>query len=459
MTFISYAQNCEDVLLHRALRSVSKGFYIDVGAGDPELNSVTKAFYDAGWSGINIEPLPMRFNRLVAERLRDINLAIVIADTDGAVPFFAVERYDELSTTMVEQASVYKEDGSQVRESTVESRTLASVCEEFARSEIHFLKIDVEGAELSVLAGADFGRFRPWILVVESYWAGHDAPDAKAWEELILSADYLPAYFDGVNRYYVSAERAEELVPAFDHPVGIRDNFVKSGARGDMALSRIADMLDSTSGGDEHEILERLEHLQKDRIRFERDADTANEVIAKMQASSAQVDGALNRIADVLGSTAGWDEHEVLERLDRLREDRIRFEQVADSASAEVNALRLEVEKLRATNAGQAVELDAFWQQSFERERYIAWQASEIARRAEELSQLELRLTELEPRLTELEQRLAETKAALVAENLRLAGTLVQVDDLLASTSWRATLPLRVLRRPGHYLREFRAHR
>ena len=108
MTFISYAQNCEDVLLHRALRSVSKGFYIDVGAGDPELNSVTKAFYDAGWSGINIEPLPMRFNRLVAERLRDINLAIVIADTDGAVPFFAVERYDELSTTMVEQASVYK---------------------------------------------------------------------------------------------------------------------------------------------------------------------------------------------------------------------------------------------------------------------------------------------------------------------------------------------------------------
>jgi uncharacterized protein (DUF3084 family) len=105
------------------------------------------------------------------------------------------------------------------------------------------------------------------------------------------------------------------------------------------------------------------------------------------------------------------------------------------------------------------VELDAFWQQSFERERYIAWQANEIAKRSEELRQLELWRTEIEPRLSELEQLLAEAKAALIAENLRLATTMVQVGDLLASTSWRATLPLRVLRRPGHYLREFRARR
>jgi FkbM family methyltransferase len=459
MTLVSYAQNCEDVLLHRALRSVSKGFYIDVGAGDPELSSVTKAFYDMGWSGINIEPVPLRYNRLVADRLHDINLAIVIADADEIVPFFAVEGYDELSTMMVEQASAYQEDGREILESMMQSRTLASVCEEFVRGEIHFLKIDVEGAELAVLAGADFERFRPWILVVESYWAGEDAPDAKAWEELLLAADYLPVYFDGLNRFFVSAERAEELTPAFDYPVGIRDNFVRSGARVDLALSRIADMLDSTSGSDEHEILERLERLQEDRIRFESDADAANEVISTMKVASARVDDALTRIADVVGSTSGWDEHEILERLGRLREDRIRFEQLAESSFADVRALRVEVESLRATNVGQAVELDAFWQQSFERERYISWQANEIARRDEGLKELTVRLTHIEPRLSELEQQLAEANSALVAENLRLATTLVQAADLIASTSWRATLPLRVLRRPGHYVREFRARR
>ena len=55
MPFLSYAQNMEDVMLHRALREVKQGFYVDVGANSPDLQSVTKAFYQAGWRGINIE--------------------------------------------------------------------------------------------------------------------------------------------------------------------------------------------------------------------------------------------------------------------------------------------------------------------------------------------------------------------------------------------------------------------
>jgi hypothetical protein len=336
---------------------------------------------------------------------------------------------------------------------------LASVCEEFAQKEIHFLKIDVEGAELPAIAGADFGRFRPWILVVESYWAGQDAPDAKAWEELLLSADYHPVYFDGVNRFYVSTERAEELTAAFDYPVGIRDDFVRSDSRSEMALKRIAEMLDSTSATDEHEILKRLTGLQQDRVRFESDSKTANDVIEKMRASSAQVASALSRITEALDTTPGSGEDEVLERLEQLREDRIRFEHVAESASAEVNNLRTEVEQLSSTNAGQAVELEAFWQQSFERERYLAWQTNEIAKLREELRQLAVRLAQLEPRLPELQHRLNETHDELVSQTSRLAATILQVDGLLASTSWRLTLPLRVLRRPGHYIRVRRARR
>jgi hypothetical protein len=46
MSFISYAQNLEDVMLYRALKHVECGFYIDVGAQHPVIDSVTKAFYD-----------------------------------------------------------------------------------------------------------------------------------------------------------------------------------------------------------------------------------------------------------------------------------------------------------------------------------------------------------------------------------------------------------------------------
>ena len=42
MNFISYSQNLEDVMLWRALKHIENGFYIDVGAGSPTVDSVTK---------------------------------------------------------------------------------------------------------------------------------------------------------------------------------------------------------------------------------------------------------------------------------------------------------------------------------------------------------------------------------------------------------------------------------
>ena len=35
MTFVSYAQNYEDVMLFRALKHVKQGFYVDVGRRRP----------------------------------------------------------------------------------------------------------------------------------------------------------------------------------------------------------------------------------------------------------------------------------------------------------------------------------------------------------------------------------------------------------------------------------------
>ena len=53
---ISWAQNLEDVMLARAFKGTARGYYVDVGAYDPVIDSVTRHFYEAGWHGINIEP-------------------------------------------------------------------------------------------------------------------------------------------------------------------------------------------------------------------------------------------------------------------------------------------------------------------------------------------------------------------------------------------------------------------
>ena len=76
----SFAQDKEDLILAEILKDVKKGFYIDVGANDPELFSVTKLFYDMGWKGINIEPLPDMYYKLCCARSRDITLNMAAGD-------------------------------------------------------------------------------------------------------------------------------------------------------------------------------------------------------------------------------------------------------------------------------------------------------------------------------------------------------------------------------------------
>jgi len=102
---ITYAQNFEDVLLARLFREVKQGFYIDVGAWHPTLHSVTKHFYDLGWSGINIEPIQHQHRLFVDERPRDINLNVAVADTPGRLCFHECLELTSLSTANEAQLS------------------------------------------------------------------------------------------------------------------------------------------------------------------------------------------------------------------------------------------------------------------------------------------------------------------------------------------------------------------
>ena len=165
--FISYAQNFEDVMLWRAFKTVSCGFYVDVGACDPTSDSLTKAFYARGWRGINIEPDRAFFEKLVSERPEDVNLRIAVSAAKGVATFYEISRRG-LSTLRPELVGLHQAAGYEVRPVEIETDTLAAICEGHAREPIHFLKIDVEGSERDVLAGMDFHRWRPWVVVVEA---------------------------------------------------------------------------------------------------------------------------------------------------------------------------------------------------------------------------------------------------------------------------------------------------
>lgn len=225
MTFISYAQNFEDVILWRALRDVRNGFYIDVGAWDHRESSVTYAFYERGWRGINIEPDAEKFACLQAARAMDINLQMAVADIEGERPFFCFPGTG-LSTLNPTIAHNHSDTGLNYVEHTVRVGRLVDICNLFANSDIHFLKIDAEGAEVEVLAGADFNKHRPWIVVIEATQPNSPEMNYNAWEYIILGARYRLAYSDGLNRFYVAEEKVADLLSRFMEPINIFDDFV-----------------------------------------------------------------------------------------------------------------------------------------------------------------------------------------------------------------------------------------
>lgn len=226
MNFISYAQNFEDVMLWRALKHVENGFYIDVGANDPTIDSVTKAFYDRGWHGINIEPLPSHHADLLRDRPRDINLQCAAGDNSGEIEVWEcdVRGWATASTDVVTQ---HTESGHVGTFHKVPVATLTDICAQSAKDAIHFLKIDVEGFEKTVIGGMDLERFRPWIIIIESTKPNSTEEIHEEWESDVLAADYSLAYCDGLNRFYIAQEHAE-LLNSFRYPPNVFDGFIRS---------------------------------------------------------------------------------------------------------------------------------------------------------------------------------------------------------------------------------------
>lgn len=200
----SYAQDKEDLILYDILKGVDNGFYIDIGANDPDVYSVTKLFYENGWSGINVEPLPEQFSYLCQKRERDINLNIGIGNKHG---FLTLYMNDMLSTFDKRIAIDQKIEHKDQRK--VEVFTMSEILNHYQPCEIHFCKIDVEGFEKQVLEGMDWA-YRPWVFCMESTKPNTEIPCHEEWEHILKRNDYELKTVHGINRYYVDSWRTWE---------------------------------------------------------------------------------------------------------------------------------------------------------------------------------------------------------------------------------------------------------
>ncbi len=193
---VSYAQNFEDIYLDWLLGGKKDGFYVDVGASHPVVDSVTKYFYDRGWSGLNLEPIKHHYEALQKQRPRDITVNVGVANEKSTLTFREYPGGDGLSTFSKSMQQEYVGERKH-KEYKVSVRPLADILEEYNIGEIDFLKVDVEGFEYDVLNSNDWKRFKPKVVIIE---ANHIMKD---WHPIIDEAGYVKVFYDGLNEYFM----------------------------------------------------------------------------------------------------------------------------------------------------------------------------------------------------------------------------------------------------------------
>jgi FkbM family methyltransferase len=203
-------------IYERCFRDQFLGIFVEIGAFDGRVVSNTCGLADAGWIGYYVEAHP-DFARVCAKNHAKNHSVQVfqtaIGDHVGTADFYVV---GECSSTVWNQTTI-DWGGRQDRKITVPMTTLDLQLERMglwpacATPSFDLLVIDVEGAELAVLAGFTIEKWRPKMVIIETHEKdGNAERNAKAAPITAYFAghSYKKIYTDHINSIFVTADCA-----------------------------------------------------------------------------------------------------------------------------------------------------------------------------------------------------------------------------------------------------------
>lgn len=197
-----FPDHAEDRLKAEFFGPSRPGYFVEVGANEPQRGSQTWQFEQQGWTGILVEPQPD-----LAEHLRRTRRARVVAaacsspDNAGkAMTLFLCGPVSSFRRELVAFGAV------PLGTIKVPARTLDDILVEAAApTPIDFVSIDVEGHEVEVLGGLDLVRWRPRLMLIE------DHVTSLATHRVLTRAGYRLIRRTGLNGWYVPQSEAPHL--------------------------------------------------------------------------------------------------------------------------------------------------------------------------------------------------------------------------------------------------------
>jgi len=195
-----FPQDLEDALKIDFLSALREGYFVEVGANEPQRASQTWELERRGWRGILVEPQPDLAERLRRERNAQVVAAACSRPENGGRRMTLQLAGPHSSMTEVVPGA------TKFGRIEVPVLTLDAILQQAgAPAPIDFVSIDVEGHELDVLRGFDLARWQPRLILIEDHLA------QLAVHRHLTRAGYRLIRRTGFNSWYVPAATAPRL--------------------------------------------------------------------------------------------------------------------------------------------------------------------------------------------------------------------------------------------------------
>lgn len=157
----------EDTAVINYFKDKKNGIYVDVGCYHPIHRNNTYLLHKQNWNGINIDTSQFSIDLFKFIRPKDLNYNFAVSDKNGFIKLFYQKKLSQLSTIEIDQAKTVFQGN--IKEKEVQAFTLNEILNmgKYKDKKIDFLDIDVEGADLKVLKGLSFEKYKPELVCVE----------------------------------------------------------------------------------------------------------------------------------------------------------------------------------------------------------------------------------------------------------------------------------------------------
>lgn len=192
----------QEAALVREFFGPAPGYFVEVGANEPEKESQSFHLEGAGWTGLLIEPQPDLAANLRKSRKGQV-FEVACSSPENAGTRMTLHVHGPYSSFDPKLAVTGLRPERVIE---VPVRTLDDILEEAkAPQGFELLSVDVEGHELDVLHGFDFARWQPKLILLEDHVTSLDK------HRFLKAAGYCLIRRTGLNGWYVPQDNALDI--------------------------------------------------------------------------------------------------------------------------------------------------------------------------------------------------------------------------------------------------------